>query len=281
MAVENEVLDGQLVKSNNDTATLMRKDQSVEMALANAEKHINKRRGLVKLIAKNIDPRDVVIYGKPPKETVHYAKNACKQILSWIDADIVDVSISQTEYQRKTGPYLIFEATGLLILPGGRRISITGSRATYDDFFGRAYSNDLPIEEVDIPSVRLAAITNMWNHALEDAGLKPSLEELREAGLNLEKASYVEFKERKSESATEQSGDAKDANRSEKTSSASGDVISEAQGKRLFAIARNLGWNSKDYQAALYSEFNVQSDRELPKAVYQKAEKFFTDNRKN
>lgn len=278
MTTENEVLDGQIVKGN-DAAPLMRKDQSVEMALANAEKHINKRRGLVKLIAKNIDPRDVVIYGKPPKETVHYAKNACKQILSWIDADIVDVSISQTEFQRKTGPYIIFEATGLLILPGGRRVSITGSRATYDDFFGRAYQQDLPIEEVDIPSVRLAAITNMWNHALEDAGLKPSLEELRDAGLNLEKASYVEFKERKTEEGTQAQNPSEKASTGSTTPS--GDVISEAQGKRLFAIARNLGWNPKDYQAALYSEFNVQSDRELPKSAYQKAEKYFTDNRKN
>lgn len=275
-----KVIEGQIIDSLAP--------QTVEMALARAEQHITKRRGLVKLIAKNIDPRDVVIYGKPPKETVHYAKNACKQILSWIEADITDVSIKETRgYNTTKGPYIIFEAEGLLTI-GRRRVSIFGSRATYDDFFGLKYGNEVPLEEVDIPSVRLAAITNMWNHALEDAGLKPSLEELREAGLDLKKASYVSFRERQDSTQADQPSDlsAKENHTSTPApsnggSEPKGEKISEAQAKRLFAIAKNLGFNVEEYRGILQASFGVSSDRELLKSVYQLAEKYFTDNRKN
>lgn len=279
---DKELKGTEIVEASTQPLTA-RHEQTVEMALANAEKHIAKRRGLVKLIAKNIDPRDVVIYGKPPKETVHYAKNACKQILSWIEADITEVSITQTTYQGKKGPYIVFEANGTLLM-GQRRVAITGSRATYDDFFGRAYGEELPLEEVDIPSVRLAAITNMWNHALEDAGLKPSLDELRTAGLDLTKASYVNFRERKDSAETDQAESRpsqSQQNGSHKSDEPKGERISEAQAKRLFAIAKNLGYSVEEYRGVLSASFGVSSDRELPKSVYQLAEKYFTDNRKN
>jgi hypothetical protein len=286
MSEENKnekVHEGQIVEAH---PVRMDEPQTVEMALQRAEQHIQKRRGLVKLIAKNIDPRDVVIYGKPPKETVHYAKNACKQILSWIEADITDVEIKETRgFHTSKGPYVIFEAEGLLTI-GGRRVSIFGSRATYDDFFGRAYGEELPLEEIDIPSVRLAAITNMWNHALEDAGLKPSLEELKNAGLDLTKASYVNFKERKDAAETDS---AQPASQSQNTSQQAqnggnepkGEKISEPQAKRLFAIGKNLGFTIDEYRSALQTQFGVSSDRDLPRAVYQLAEKWLTDNRKN
>jgi hypothetical protein len=262
---------------------------NVDEMLKAADKQIEFRRGLVKLIATKIDPRDVVIYGNDPaKFNVHYAKNACKQILAWIQADIVDVRIRQDTYEGKDGPYIVFECSANLVLPGGRKVNVVGSRATYDDFFGTAFQVTRPLNEVDIPSVRMAAITNMWNHALEDAGLKPTLEELKGAGLDLKKASYVQFKERGKDAAAAQgstttaAATAQPANGARKAPEAGTELlVSEAQAKRLFAIAKNQGWSTDDYRNALRTEFAVNRDTELPASRYKAAEQYFCDNRRD
>jgi len=306
--VEGEFSEGQLAppKSTLDHAIETRerlgqlaRPINVSEMLAAADKQIEFRRGLVKLIATKIDPHDVVIYGNTPaKFSIHFSKAACKQILSWVQADVVNVRITQTSYEGKEGPYIVFECSADMLI-GGRRVNVIGSRATYDDFFGSEGKYDeqgkkttvqKPLDEIDIPSVRMAAVTNMWNHALEDAGLKPSLEELKNAGLDLGKASYVQFREggkapeQTKQAQTATGGDQKPPNGGAKATAASdGDVelISEAQAKRLFAIAKNLGWSTEQYRAALASEFAVNRDTGLPKSRYAAAEKYFIDNRKS
>jgi|SRR5581483_3502941 len=252
--------------------------QDTEQFLERANQHIQKRRGLVRLIAANVDPKDVVIYGNTPeKMTVHYAKNACKQILGWIEADIADLKITESRYDGKEGPYIIFEAHGTLILPGGRRISVVGSRATYDDFFGRNYGKELPLEEVDIPSVRLAAITNMWNHALEDAGLKPSLAELKEAGLDLSKASYVTFKEKDGQkpAATSQNSQQAAQEGSGERQGSWEPCISEAQAKRLYAIAKGVGWKDSEMKEYLKAKYGIEHSKDIPRSKYEEICKAF------
>lgn len=251
--------------------------QDTELFLARANEHIQKRKGLVKLIAANVNPKDVVIYGNDPeKMTVHYAKDACKQILGWIEADIEDLKITESRYDGKAGPYAIFEAHGTLVLPGGRRISVVGSRATFDDFFGSAsryedgkkISYQKPMEEVDIPSVRLAAITNMWNHALEDAGLKPSLAELKEAGLDLSKASYVTFKQPAGAPTNTPAG--APTPQQQQPSPGQGEaIITEAQGKRLYAIAKGAGWQDNEMKAFLKRKFGLDHTRDIPRSKYE------------
>jgi hypothetical protein len=51
---------------------------------------------------------------------------------------------------------------------------------------------------VDIPSIKQAAITNLWNHVVEDAGLKPSKKELEAVGFKFENAgATVKFNDNK------------------------------------------------------------------------------------
>ena len=65
-----------------------------------------------------------------------------------------------------------------------------------------------------------------------------------------------------------------------RTAAPSGDCISEAQAKRLFAIARNQGYTTEEYRDVLGKEFGIERDVYLLKKDYQKAEKLFAENKR-
>jgi len=196
-------------------------DETVEQKLAKAEKQVAFRKGILKLIAVNLEPSDVAIYGDGDKETIHLTKHACKQVLSWAGITVQpDTGILEKRYEGVEGPYIDFEVWATWLTPDGRYYRTMGNRSTYDDFFAKRtkyacencgadieWKNDtplcrakctqgrarwekttyyLPLSEVDIPSIKQAAITNLWNHVVEDAGLKPSRKELAGVGFKFD-----------------------------------------------------------------------------------------------
>jgi hypothetical protein len=202
-------------------------DETVEQKLAKAERQIAFRKGILKLIAANIDPSDVALFGEEGKENIHLTKQACKQILSWAGITVQpDNAIVEKRYDGVEGPYIDFEVWATWFTPDGRYYRTMGNRSTYDDFFAKrtkwtcaecgaeikwedrkaiCVSENkrvtaekttyyLPLSEVDIPAVKQAAITNLWNHIVDDAGLKPSLKELQAVGFRIAQAgSRVDF----------------------------------------------------------------------------------------
>jgi hypothetical protein len=205
-------------------------EQTVEQMLARSEKQVAFRKGILKLIAANLEPEDVTLYGEGDKETVHLTKHACKQILSWAGISVQpDSGILEKKYEGTEGPYIDFEVWGTWIR-GTEAHRSMGNRSTYDDFFAKRtkwscegcgaeirWDNKkpicvaegkqvkaekttyyLPLSEVDIPSIKQAAITNLWNHIVEDAGLKPSKKELQAVGFRFDEVKdRVKFGENK------------------------------------------------------------------------------------
>lgn len=255
---------------------------SADRMIARADEQISFRQKLTKLIATKIDPAQIVMFGKDEKATAYFTKAACQSILSWCDVDFFpDGKIEEHRYTDKNGSYIIFEMTGTLKMPNGRRVLVMGNRATNDDFFGKAHDKAVPLEEVDIASVRLACVTNLWNHALESAGLKPSLRDLVEAGMNIEGLTTVNFK--KGGGVSVEQMEQKFGGKAQPSASSSippQKVISEAQAKRLYAIARNQGWTNEDYRDAIQRKWGVSHDRDLLTSDYKAAEEFFSNNRK-
>lgn len=196
--------------------------QTVEQMLAQAERSVAFRKGILKLIAANLEPTDVTLYGEGDKQTVHLTKHACKQILGWAGITVQpDSGFLEKRYDGVEGPYIDFELWGTWIR-GMQAYRTMGNRSTYDDFYAKrnryicsAKENGsdeicgattdyergcpqhgkvrsikesyyLPLSEVDIPSIKQAAITNLWNHVVEDAGLKPSKKELLAVGFRFD-----------------------------------------------------------------------------------------------
>lgn len=51
---------------------------------------------------------------------------------------------------------------------------------------------------------------------------------------------------------------------------ASGDVISEAQGKRFYAIAKGAGWSDQEIKDYLKREYGIEHSRDIKKSDYEK-----------
>lgn len=222
---ENGKVNGEIIPAGNGALAASNIDDSVERQLARAEKQIAFRKGILRLIAGNINPEHILLYGDEGKETLWLDKVACNRILSWAGARLeMDSLIQEKRYQGVEGPYIDFEVWGTVITEGdGRAVRIMGNRATYDDFYAKrtryicshegckaqtVYGSGcpqhgqvrsikeeyyLPLEEVDIPSIKQAAITNLWNKAVAGLGFTPTVQELRDAGLDLKGRKRVKF----------------------------------------------------------------------------------------
>lgn len=217
-----------IVSTQPQSSIAVPDDMSVNQALARAEKQIAFRKGIIKLIAANINHRDIQLFGKDGEQQLWLTKNACKQILSWAGARVEpDSTIQEKPYQGVDGPYIDFEVWATVLTADGRAVRTMGNRSTFDEFYakrtmyvcpreGCAEQTDyykgcpthgkvqslkreyyLPLSEVDIPAIKQAAITNMWNHAVQDMGLMPTLQDLIDAGLDVKAQKTVEFNGKK------------------------------------------------------------------------------------
>lgn len=209
---------------------------SAEEVLKSAERQIQIFRGYVKLVAKFVRPEDVLVFGKEGKE-IYLPAKPCRDILSWARINVKPHwPITEHRYQSPDGDFIEFEISATISDQNGRQVDVIGNRSSRDDFFGidcvlwvcpecgeetekgrwndskKRYDNTckkhgqidaerkavyLPLYDVDLASVRQAAVTNLWNHALKAVGLCPTLQDLSEAGMDISKVQRVDFREKK------------------------------------------------------------------------------------
>lgn len=206
---------------------------SPEEVLTLAENQIKIRKGYVKLVARQLRPQDVLVFG----EEVYLPAKPCQDILSWARIRVKPHwPVEEHHYNSPDGEYIEFVITATLTDTGGREVDVMGNRSTRDEFFGiagklypcpqcgepckwqKVNPNDqrdstvcavhgkvwvkkenivikyLPIYDVDVPSVRSAAVTNLWNKALKAIGLMPTLQDLADEGMDISKVKRVDFK---------------------------------------------------------------------------------------
>jgi len=166
-------------------------ENDITSSVSNAEATIVRAEVILKLIAKHIRPTEIRIFG----ENLHFERGACEKILMWAGAAITKTRIETVPIvDEKNERYYIFEAWGTCTIDG-REIEVMGNCSTRSDFFGTQGGQFKPISEIDIPSVRIAAVTNMWNHAcVRSLGLKSmTLEDLKRAGMDVAKISSVAY----------------------------------------------------------------------------------------
>ena len=202
---------------------------SPEEVLKVAENQIQIRRGYVRLVAASLRPEDVLVFG----EEVYLPAKPCQDILSWARIRVKPHwPVEEHHYNSPQGEFIEFVITATLTDTGGREVDAMGNRSTRDEFFGisgkesvcpecqtpvkwqRLNPNDkydsamcpthrkvkpekivhyLPLYDVDIPSVRSAAVTNLWNKSLKAIGLMPTLQDLASAGMDISKVKRVDF----------------------------------------------------------------------------------------
>ena len=166
-------------------------EEGLTNSVSNAEATIERANIILKLIAKHIRPTEIRLFG----DNLHFERGACEKILMWAGAKIKHVRLDKDRIiDEKNEVYYDYEAWGTVEIDG-REIELMGNCSTRSDFFGTTKDGYKPLSEVDIPSIKQAAITNLWNHAcVRSLGLKSmTVEDLKLAGMDITKIGAVAF----------------------------------------------------------------------------------------
>lgn len=178
-----------MTNTNQELARVPEND--ISTSISQAEATIQRAQIILKLIAKHIRPTEIRLFG----DNIHFERGACEKILMWAGAKIRNVRLIHDRIvDEKNEVYYDYEAWGTVEIDG-REIELMGNCSTRSDFFGTKDGNFKPLSEVDIPSIKQAAITNLWNHAcVRTLGLKSmTLEDLKAAGMDTSKIGSVAF----------------------------------------------------------------------------------------
>lgn len=206
---------------------------TTEAVLQQAQRQIEIRKGYIALIARELRPHDVIVFGGKDSEEIYLPKQICMKILSWARVAIsFDGPMEEHHYNSPDGEFIEFVISATVRDGTGHPAPILGNRSTRDEFFGTAGTTRqcpvckkeavydfpfegakwrsyhcpehpkekpekqvhyLPLWDVDIASVRQAAVSNLWNHAIEAIGLRPNLQDLKEAGMDISKVQRIGF----------------------------------------------------------------------------------------
>src|SRR6267378_1212949 len=153
-------------------AAFQNAQDTVEMALERAQKQMYFRNQLLKLIAKQINPRDIYIYVlgvqclkcngtvKPSNSGPGYyckrcgvrkveeteenlepylSGSGCRFVLSSAGAKFSNPEIIEKQYEGTEGPYIDFEVWVTVETADGRCVRTMGNNATDDDFFAKRW----------------------------------------------------------------------------------------------------------------------------------------------
>lgn len=156
------------------------------------------------------------------------------------------------------GTYYLFTVQGRAEFKG-RTIEDVGTCSTRDDFFGTMKVNGVktykPLGEVDLENIKKKAVTNLQGRLLKKIlGLSYTMDELRAAGVDLSGAANVTYAE----------------------GGAGGGKISDAQGKRLFAILMagaddeaGRTTRQEELKKFLKEKFKIEHSKDIDKKDYE------------
>lgn len=152
-----------------------------------------------------------VFNGKPCLQNT-----GCMKIAGLWGVSFLDPKITETRRQDDKGEYVEFSCEGKADFRG-RIVTDFGTASTRDKLLGSVGGALRPLSDVDLPSVKKMAVTNWQSRILKKIlGLSFEMDDLEQAGIKLKGG------------VTYASG------------GQGGGLISEAQGKRLFAISSSL-----------------------------------------
>ncbi len=177
---------------NNELTRVPENENNITVSASQAEATIERAKMILKLIAKHIRTTEIRLFG----DNLHFERGACEKILMWAGAKIkMDHNFNHERIVDEKGDvYYDYEIWGTLEIDG-RTIDVMGNCSTRSDFFGTKGGEFKPLSEIDIPSIKQAAITNLWNHAcVRGLGLKSmTLDDLKAAGMDTSKIGSVSY----------------------------------------------------------------------------------------
>lgn len=150
-------------------------------------------------------------------------------------------------------------------------IEAIGTRSSKDPFFRKyKYVGNERIEqlvsEISKDDVKKSAYTNLIGNGITRLlGIRNlTYDDLRAAGLDVSKITKVEYKKHKPEVSAP-----KAKVETPPPEQHSEDVISEAQCKRFYAIAKGAGWDDTELKKWLLENYKIDSTKKISRTIYE------------
>lgn len=202
-----------------------------EFSLALAKRRITQFKGIVKCIASEIRPDQLMIFAPFKAKTIedllplkaYLPLHTCQSILSWAGAIwMPDKETIERRDRDELGEFIEYDQWVDVMTNDNREIRIFGTCSTRHAFHGVAFTFYAcpacraplafgkecpshgkvkarklnaykPLSDVNRGNVRKHAMTNAFNKAVEALGLTPTLSELKEAGMDITKIPRANF----------------------------------------------------------------------------------------
>lgn len=202
-----------VVLQNDQLATIATED-----IITMAEHRVAQMQRLKDVALKATNAKDWVNQGGEP----YMCAPGAEKVGRLFGVKVTGVTHQKIDTKDEKGPFYFYQYKGLFSLPGDvDSIEVVGTCSSKDQFFAKRGGELLPLSEIDETNIMKAAYTNMFQNGVTRLlGLRNvTWEQLEAAGIKKSEAANVEYKSGK-----------------DKQAAAAG-TISEAQRKRLYAIA--------------------------------------------
>lgn len=236
-----------------ESSVLAKQPVATKEDLAFAVKTAQETMELVKqikiLAIKQTNKHDWVdMQGKPYLQSSGAEKIARLFGISW---KISEGYPKREDKQDDKGSYYIYTYKGEFTM-GGKTIEVIGTCSQRDKFFGKDKNSETGFKaasEVDITNIMKKANTNMINRGITTLlGIRNlTWEEVNAGGVEQKQAAKVTYAQ----------------------GGAGGGKISDAQGKRLFALAKKHNVSEVDLQNYLKKNYNVAYSKDIDKTDYE------------
>jgi hypothetical protein len=237
-------------------------DNTLIQLAEQAEKRIDAMHKIKRVALKLTNRHDWTDQNGKPYMQVSGAEKVARLFgISW--------QIDEPVCENEEGGHYSFTYKGYFSLAGAT-IEAIGTRSSKDGFFtryeygekdehGKSKRTALPPSAIDRGDVKKAAYTNLLGNGITRIlGLRNlTYDDLQEfAGITKDQITKVEYKSKPKE--PEMPGQ-----------TPSGEVISEAQRKRLYAIYKGAGKTDDDVKLHLKEKYNVESSKDILKKDYE------------
>ncbi|RLI68532.1 MAG: hypothetical protein DRP02_12415 [Candidatus Gerdarchaeota archaeon] len=170
---------------------LIEHDELIKIA-EKAEKRVEAVKKIIRAALRMTNHRDWVLFAGEPYLTCAGAEKIARTFgISWYG-----MQIEEEERQDEKGKYIVFTCKGRFRLKDVE-IEAIGTCSTRNKFFYLSKGRVKELHEISIPDVKKAAYTNCIVNGIKRLlGLRNlTLEDLKAAGVNIDKITKVTFKE--------------------------------------------------------------------------------------
>lgn len=232
----------------SEEAELVVSDKSIEIIVAEAEKRVSVLKKILGVAIKRTNPSDWVDQnGKP-----YLGASGCEKVAPLFGLKMEGVVSERSEREDDKGKYYFYTFMGRFFWAAGD-IEAIGTCSSRDKFFGwqsaKKENGEIieqagykPLHDVDETNIKKAAYSNLIVNGVTRAlGIRSlAWSDLEPYGIKKDQCTKVEYnKGKEGESATA--------------------LISEAQVKRFYSIAKSCGWGDTELKEWLLKEYKLDS----------------------